>query len=383
LGDDALRARIEREAAALVAERHSTRARVSQLVRAIEVHMAARAPAPTMETAAPTAPARAKRWLFFAGDAPPSVLERSYAEELAWGLAARGHEVVIARERRCRLPRPPAKAGEPQVIELSIGPIPVPPAPVNALLARAGPLHVRFDAIAREHGPFNVIVGEEALGAMVARPLAVRLSVPFLLCLDESLVGKRENKLVREDLYRAEIEHWGADAAAAVLVAHRDAIEAVERHYQAKIVRAVEPPLPPLSPPRGAERFLGRLGLERGAYTLVLSMGSGESAVGDAVRMIPDGEAAVLLTADGVWVRYQAGEVARMASRPAVGPALAALLVGARDVRALSPRDLRARDARALRDAASSRSEGGISELECLLETRIDRREMKEVAHVL
>jgi hypothetical protein len=283
LRDEDARARIERAAAAEIEANHSTRARVRQLRDAIETFLAARGP--TIATTTPAQVASAtkierRRWLFFVGSEPASVDLRTHAERVAWALAARGHAVTIARERRTALPGRPARGGEPVVQELDVGPIPRREG--DATLAIAAPLHTRFEALAREHGPFDVVVGEGAIGGLVAGPVASRLGIPFLLALDACEVAKHDNRLTREQLAHAELEHWGTGRARAVVVPSSAIAAHVERFYGARGLVATATAVSRERPTR-ADDFVRRIGLDPGAYRvrrshdgLELTTGEGE-----------------------------------------------------------------------------------------------------------
>jgi glycosyltransferase involved in cell wall biosynthesis len=266
LRDDDARARVEREAAAVIEARHSTRARVRQLRDAIETFLAARGPA--IATSAPAQVASViqrepRRWLFFVGTEPASVDRKTYAERIAHALAARGHAVTIARERRTLLPRREARSGEPVTHELDVGPLPL---WRDTTLSVAAPLHARLEALVREHGPFDVVVGEGGLGGLVAAPVAERLGLPFVLALETCEVARRENRLTREQLVCAELQHWAARRARAVVVPSSACAEGIQRFYGARSVVARGDPDPASQRTAEAEAFVRRVGLEPRAY---------------------------------------------------------------------------------------------------------------------
>jgi hypothetical protein len=175
------------------------------------------------------------------------------------------------------------------------------------------------DRVAREHGPFDVFVGEGALGGLVLEPLARRREKPFLLALEDCEVRRRANRLTREQLATASLEHWVADRAASVVVPASDVAEAVRAHYKHENVVEVASRAPRLSAPRDAQRFARALGLGEG-FVLVLALEQSWVATRDELRQLP-------------LVR---------------GVTLAALIVSADAVLGLDERDRRLAEARAL-----------------------------------
>jgi hypothetical protein len=190
-------------------------------------------------------------------------------------------------------------------------------------------------------------VGEGALGALVGAPLAERTGAPFFLALERCEVARRSNRLSREQLYWAELEHWGADRAKAVLVAFESETDPVRRFYKAEDVRWFEP-LPHVKRPSAPERLLRALGLED-PFVLVLAP---ELSEDDQERMLegefPEGIRTVALASpSGLRLRGLEGQVL-LSRLPAAGPALAALLVTARSVIGLDPLDTRVLEAASL-----------------------------------
>jgi hypothetical protein len=365
LQDDRARARIEAAAAALASREHTTRARVRQLVDAVEAilraggatalpaatvtapRVVAAPKAPSADSTAGPATAVKRRWLFFVGDEPATVERKTYAERLAWGLARSGHEVVVARAQRGVLPRHPiTSASQPLVLEIDPGPLPDALTIPNGILAASSALHAGIDRIAREHGPFDALVGEDALGGLVASTVAERLGHPFLLALAGCEVARRGNKLTREQLNVAELEHWFSDRALAVLAPTPDAAAAVATFYKNQRVRVVAPPWPRCRLPREAGRLSARLGLEPGAYIVVLSPHRGERE--KAGLLGGDPSAALVLMTDDIRSRTTSGDTRLLSRAPAQGQALAALLLGAAGVVALDTEDPRMLEARAL-----------------------------------
>ena len=371
LSDDVLRERLEREGAALARAQHTTRARVAQLVRGIETTLARRAPSapppPTRAVAvaspaspvvaeppaawtealaieAPSGPAR--RWLVLAGEAGPSADSRSYVERLASRLVAAGHDVTLARQRSSEaLPPRPARPGEPAVVELSAGDLPRPRTEENQLLVAAGPLHRQVDRVAREHGPFDLVLAEGSLGQLVGPPLAMRLGRPLVLALTRCEVARRRDRLTRDQVYAAQLEQWACERAAAVVVAEASLAEPLLRHYKVKAPRAVVASPRPRDDAAGARLLLGRLGVA-GPYALVVGHDVVDVDPAALLRARP-GRAAVL-SGTGVDVVRPDGARAQRSQSALSGPALTALARGAEVVLGVGSLDLAALDARAL-----------------------------------
>ncbi len=343
LKDDHARARIERTAAAHAEQFHSTRARVGQLRELIESYLERR-PRP-VETV-PAAPRAKRRWIFFVGDEAKTVSGRTYAETLASGLVERGDDVLVASARQRALagdslPRS-GEGGRRQV--LAEGPLPSRRGP-NQLLARAAALHASFQKLADE-ARVEAVVGEGPLGALVAQPVAKRLEVPFVLALEECEVPKRQNRLSREQLYWAELEHWGVARAQLVVAPDRDVEQSVRRFYEGTHVAVAARAPGPIEVPRDRDRLLARIGLAGEAYTALLSA---ELSERDARRLLGSVQGTALaLTPNEVWRKSASGALALLTARPARGRALAAILSGAQLVLAVAPADPRAAEARAL-----------------------------------
>jgi hypothetical protein len=370
LGDAPLRARIERETAAHATAKHTTRARVAQLVAGIDAFLGARAePASparpsrgpftfvsTVRTAtAPPSPAApvepapratpARRVLLLAGDEAPTVSLQSYGEALATTLAARGHEVVVVRQRRGALPPRPARPGAPTVLELAAGPLPDALTDENRILLAAGPAHVQVDRFAREHGPVDVVLAEGPLAHHTGPALCGRLGLPLVVLLAEHEVVRRQNQLNRSQVYRAQLEHWACDRARLVVAASAAVADAARQHYEVREPLVVPWPASaaaaPAPTPADRARFAQRLGLRLDEpFVLVLARDLGPDlrrelrAHGRVVVAAEDG----LSLADG-------SAVGRRAVR---GPALAALLGLAAVVLVDDPHDPRRPDAERL-----------------------------------
>jgi hypothetical protein len=365
LRDDDARARVEGAAAEHAARFHSTRARVGQLHALIEAHLA---------RGEPTVAGPKRRWLFFVGAAVPSVTGLTYGERLARDLASRGDEVVVARARRGVLtPRERAHGlGEPRLVELEVGPLP------ERGFTAAAALHAAFERLAGELGRLDGIVGDGPLGALVAQPVAARRDVRFFLALEDCEVLRRGNKLTREQLYGAELEHWGVDRARAVVVASRETEDAVRRHYRARTVVTITPS-PRVAGAPEAGSLVKRLGLEGVAFAAFLTAETGER---EKAAILAGTRDTALLLADDVWLKKSSGEVARISREPATGAVLAAILKAASVVVPLSARDPRAEEARALgcRIHREACLEGrGVEALEELLQESQER----ELAHAV
>jgi SAM-dependent methyltransferase len=336
LADDALRARIERQAAAVAHRDHTTRARVAQLVSEAEAFLAARAPA----IVAQVPEATPRRRLVLADEAPSTVEGLSFAERLAREQADAGDAVTVVRLRRRALP---CEGGS--TMELDPGPLP------SRLLVHAPAIQARLDALIRERGPFDELVAEGALGALVAPSLCERFGLPLTLVLGGCEVLRRGNRLTRDQLYLAELEQWGCERARRVIVPSTEVADAVRRHYACKRVEVQAPPAPRVlafvgarsdSPAVGARSrarrsegaLLERLGLDRP----IVVLGPPEPvAPGETVVFV--GDRTVVATGD---------ELRLIGRRPLAGVALEALITAAHRVVAPRPDDPRVAEARAL-----------------------------------
>jgi glycosyltransferase involved in cell wall biosynthesis len=345
LARDEGRKRIEQGAFETARKHHTTAARVRQLVAGIE-EVLAEHDAPTqieVADAGPPLPMQPKRgrWLFFVGDEPATVERKTYAERVAGGLARSGHEVVVSRTRRRAYPcLVPEESGEPAVVELDLGPIPRARTGPNHLLASAAALHMGFARVADERGLFDVIVGEGALGGLVAQPVAARLGKPFVLALRECEVAKLGNRLTREQLNIAELEHWWADRAEAVVVPSREMHEAVSSFYKTKHIIVLSPAAR-VKRPEDAQRLAQRLGL--GDYVVILSPHEGEKEKSALLR--GSSTKNLVIVTDDARLKSASGDVRLLSRLAPRGTALAALLAGSKAVVALERGDPRAAEA--------------------------------------
>ncbi|MCW8139170.1 MAG: glycosyltransferase, partial [Planctomycetota bacterium] len=366
LGDEALRRRIEQEAAAVAHAQHTTRARVKQLLAAIDAFLGGAAtdpaaptgggvlvpttPAPPASAAPPPCASRpTRRVLLLAADEAPNVAIQSYGEALASGLAARGHEVVVFRRRRGPFGPPPARPGAPTVLELDPGPLPRALTPEDDVLMAAAPAHVQVDRAVREHGPFDVVLAEGPLAHHVGPALRQRTGLPLILLLPEHEVARNGDALNRAQLYRAELEHWACERSDLVVAASAAVAEAAQRVYHAQEPLVVGWPTAAVPPPstENLARFAARLGLPT-RFALVLGR-----ALGAELRRSLSAQGQVVVAdlgaaddvADVGLVLPDGRELGRQAVR---GPALAALLVLAEAVVVEDPQDPRRADAERL-----------------------------------
>ncbi len=359
LGDDALRTRIEREAATTAHAQHTTGARVRQLLDLVDRHfgrvaalatvpaasglrapperavcLAAAAPPPRLEPP--------RRFLMIAPDERPTVSLQGYGEGLAAALATRGHEVTTLRAPRATVPAGCA-APRTRVVELEPGPLPEALTEEHRLLMSVGPAHAALDRLVREHGPFDAVIAEGPLAHHLGPSLRRRHGTPLVLALPEHEVARRHDRLTRDQLYLAELEHWACERADLVLVPSGPVAQAARRHYGVDHA-AVLPwrPAPALPTSAGdLERFAHRLGLGSDPFVLVLRRG----ADARADRALSGGPPRVVV-ADDLGLTLPDGR--RAGSRAVRGPALAALLTLAAAVVVEDPTDPRAPDASSL-----------------------------------
>jgi len=361
LGDDARRARIEREAAT-ISKLHTTKARVAQLVQAMEAWIARRAEGlarPRLRSRPQPAEKR-RRWLVVACDSPSSATMLTYAERLGAGLVERGHRVVVTRRRRGVLPG--RRAASPvATIELDEGPLPEVESPACRSLLGSAAVQIQLEKLAHAHGPFDAVLVDGGISSAWSAFLAQRHDLPMVLALEACQVELRGNKLTREQLYLAELEHWLADRAAGVVVSRPDHVSGIVNHYRSKEVRFVAglPPRPDV-PAAGAERLLGRLGITRGEYSVFL--GPDNAAV---VAPPHDAQRTWILLGKGAWLE-SAGKQRQLCREPLRGMALAALMAHARDVHAESPYDVRLLEAAALGARTAGNAASGSEDLSAL-----------------
>lgn len=338
LADAGLRGRIEQEARQLAQASHTTRARVGQLVEAIESHLAAPVPAPSPAVTVPApaspqaqgcAPAPRSlsrgRWLVIADEEPEAVRLESYAERTATELKELGQEVRIALARRRTLPGPGVS---PCLEELDPGPLPIGLTATNRMLMRAPAFERRLAELTSEWRP-DAILAEGPLGGLLGPSLARRLDVPLVFLLRDCEVARRRNHLTREELYLAELEQWACERSALVAVPSLAVGEAAIRHYATRdpyllstATRGVRAPLEP-------ERLLRRLGLPD---LSLLVFGAGlddderQAVLGAARRRT------TLLVGPALTLCCPGAAPAQLARQTPRGPALGALLAVAHEI---------------------------------------------------
>ncbi|MCW8140302.1 MAG: glycosyltransferase, partial [Planctomycetota bacterium] len=337
LGDDALRAEIEQQAAAHAQARHTTAARVRELLARAEA-VVGRLPVRAGETADVAGssedaravqvtsplesavracvprPAGRRRWLVVDGGGAPTVDRQTYAGRLAQVLSSSGHDVLVAHVGSTR------RAGVgPREVRLDPGSPPPGATPAQAFLASSAPLQRQLDRLAREHGPFDALLVEGALGQLAGPPLATRLCVPLLLALPTCEVQRRHGRLTRDQLYLAELEHWAADRAAHVLGPWPDVAAAVTARYEVSSPALVAWPASEVRA-GGRGDLSARLGLDP-PYAVLLGFreARGEPSL-----------SRVALTDEATFV--EGGGAQRRLGRRARGRLLAALLAGARAI---------------------------------------------------
>lgn len=363
LQDDQARAEIEEAAAAHAHAKHSTRARVEELLARIEAWRARQAP-----SRAPEREPAPLRWLVCAGEAPDTVEELSYAEALARELCDGGQHVVVARRSRHGLPRPVQSGSGPVTIDLDAGPLPSPTQ--SKWLMETGPHLMRLDRIVADHGPFDVVLAEGHEGGLVGASFAERLGLPLVVALGSVEVRKRANRMTRTQLYFAELEHWACARASAVLTPDPETRVAAREFYG---VEALTCPWPDarLAPLESAdvEEFLREIGLDR--YVLALDGDglSGEPTVvlGESVRLYEEHEDPRELSPDS-----------------ASGLALAALLQGARRVEGRDRFDRRLQEAARLRGSTPVKLSMSALDVMRELQRRLEPlRAKREVARAL
>jgi len=350
LADPERRSRIEAAATAHFAQHHTTRARVDQLVGQVEQLLAAREGAGTgggasAELLAPPAPSvrllppleapaleQARVAVVSVGPRPPSVSGLRYAERIADGLAAAGVDVHLLHAGR-------VAEGAATRIPLEAGALPSASTPTSHELLSATPGLVQLEALLAE-GEWDAVVGGGPFGALIGQPVAARLGIPFVAALERCEVTLRGNRLTRDQLYRAELEHWACERAARVWCSTRADADAVRRHYRAARVDCVSAPAPPVEPcPDDAARLAALL---PGAARWLWLAPDDASGPGVAETAPPGW---LVLGADA-WLSTPGGP--RQLARDRVhGAALAALLATCEGVVA-APGDPRRGEARAL-----------------------------------
>lgn len=266
--------------------------------------------------------------MVLAGEAPASVLGTSYAEQLAEDLQQGGQQITLVqpRQRHC-LPAPDREGLER--VELEPSPLPTPASAGNRLLREAAALQARLERVVREQGPFDRVLAEGPLGALVGSALAKQHQLPFVLALERCEVARRGNRLTREQLHAAELEHWGAARAAEVWAPREATVAAIRRHYQPARVELRAPSRRGLRVPADPTRLLPALGLWRLPRLVLLTRPLAEEERERLFRSPAPPPPGVLLLDQAVWLTDDDGQLRCLSSRPARGPALATLLAAA------------------------------------------------------
>jgi hypothetical protein len=295
-----------------------------------------------------------RRLLFVVEESPDTIERKSYGERLAGQFAQRGASVVVMkRTGQTLLPMRPCtkRKGEPLVLCVDQEEVPLAPTLANRALVTANTMTIPLERALREEGPFDALWAEGPLCGLVAQGAAQRAGVPFVLVLPDCEVRTRNNRLSREEMYWAELEHFLALRAHEIVVQNDEVAAAVQYHYQVRdVVRVISAPLPSVTAPEGGGRLLSALGLST-APVVVLAR---SLTVADSLRCLSVTEnngapvpEAVVLGAEGVVVRCH-GHTRPLSPSPVSGLVLAALLAHASVVISLSNDDPRSEEARAL-----------------------------------
>lgn len=264
------------------------------------------------------------RWLVLAGDEPHAVHLESYVERLAGTLQRLGQETLVVRVRRGVLPAV-ARSG---VREVELAPISAPLDGAHRLLVQAIHLQRALGELARAEGAFDALLCEGALGALVGPAVAARSSLPLVLALPHCEAARRRNQLTREQLYLAELEHWGAERARAVIAPTRAVASGVERFYR-RSATVVPVPVEGLEAPRRPGLLGERLGLPS-SHVLLLAEDLTEAE--RAALFAHPTDRAVVWAGPDLWVRAPGGPFELRAPGRVRGPVLGALLAGAEAV---------------------------------------------------
>ena len=315
--------------------RHSAAQRAKELLSALESTFgpssSPRPPTPVRpkresppRSPATESPRRARRWLILAAEEPAAVWLASFAERVGDNLRRQGDEVLVVRLQRGRLQPPPSCADR---VEVQLGPLPAAVTVENALLLASVGAQRVADQVARERGPFDVLIAEPPLGALLGPALAERLEVPLVLALEDCEVARRENCLTRDQLYRAELEHWAAERARLLLVPGEEAAAAARRHYSATSLAVTGwPTAADLAPPDPVSdaRLLARLGL-RAPFWLIRAPRLESNGVLDLAGALGQSGRQGLVIGDSFGARATGAAAVPLTRRPTAGPALEVL----------------------------------------------------------
>lgn len=329
LGDRAKRAQIERDAATTSRAEHTTRARVKQLRDAVETFLGdqRRSQGCAVERAVVEGTSRSrekKRWLV--------VTSGPYGERVANSLRERGHDVLVASEKRSVLPAREVE-GRVALEAVSLAPTFT---ELDRALASASPLHRRLTKVLEKRGPFDAVLAEGAWSALVAAPAAERLGLPFFLALERVEIERRRNKLTREQLNVAEVEHWAVERARAVLAPNPGIARDIERYYDASPVLCLPGAKRDTGAPRGGSALAAALGLGTFGVVLGSSLSPAEKRI-----VLTSTENTIVLVSDDLRAGRRGEESRVLSSGAPCGSVLAALAGAANLVMTLDPKDER------------------------------------------
>ncbi|HOX08443.1 MAG TPA: glycosyltransferase [Planctomycetota bacterium] len=154
-----------------------------------------------------------------------------YASELAEALAATGAEVHVVTQNY--------DSGKPLIQANGVS--------VHLVTERKELDHYRWVSnavldnlwlveraleVMRDHGPFDVLLTHDWLGALAAKSLKASQGLPWVFFMHDTEPGKRGNKLDPEQIYIAEMEAWACANANAVVANSRFTASELTRYYQ-------------------------------------------------------------------------------------------------------------------------------------------------------
>jgi glycosyltransferase involved in cell wall biosynthesis/GT2 family glycosyltransferase len=90
----------------------------------------------------------------------------------------------------------------------------------------------RAEEVVRDHGPFDVLLAHDWLGALAAKGLRAMHGLPLVLFMHDTEPGRRNNKLTREQLYIAEVETWTCTHADVVVANSQPLARELERFHK-------------------------------------------------------------------------------------------------------------------------------------------------------
>ena len=357
LQDDPRREAMEREIERVPRERLAAKQRAAELLSALQAEFGSlprprtaptsatpsgSRPATTIpEPSSPDSKRRALRWLVLAGDEPPAVWLASYAERLADHLRRRGDDALVLRLCRAKLAGGVPRAG---LLDVSLGPLPPTVTEEHRMLLASARMQRIADEIARTHGPFDLLLAEPLLGALVAPPLAQRMGLPFVLALEDCEVSRRGNVLTRGQLYQAELEHWASAHATALLVPTSQAADGAREHYSTDaIVTGWPTSAPPTIEESELVRLSARLRLEPSSCLLRAPCLAPGAALALASTMASAGVSALIVGESGAHLTRH-GEVELLSERVLAGCVLSALAKSCRRTIHVGRLDLGAAD---------------------------------------